>query len=92
MILGHHGCSTLGDTVEMAYRRALNLEEAANAPLMCASIGNTTATFPPADHGKHVATVTDPPHGTLAEPAERHAPHVCFTPSQGELPPAPPGY
>jgi L-fuculose-phosphate aldolase len=47
VILGHHGCSTLGDTISMAYRRALNLEEAARATLMCASLGNATATFPP---------------------------------------------
>ena len=47
VIIGHHGCSTLGDTISMAYRRALNLEEAARATLMCATLGNTTATFPP---------------------------------------------
>jgi L-fuculose-phosphate aldolase len=29
VILAHHGCSVLGDTVEMAHRRAANLEEAA---------------------------------------------------------------
>ena len=29
VILAHHGCSVLGDTVEMAHRRATNLEEAA---------------------------------------------------------------
>jgi len=29
VILAHHGCSVLGDTVEMAHRRAVNLEEAA---------------------------------------------------------------
>jgi len=29
VILAHHGCSVIGDTVEMALRRALNLEEAA---------------------------------------------------------------
>jgi ribulose-5-phosphate 4-epimerase/fuculose-1-phosphate aldolase len=29
VLLAHHGCSVLGDTVEMAYRRAVNLEEAA---------------------------------------------------------------
>jgi L-fuculose-phosphate aldolase len=47
VILAHHGCSTLGDTISMAYRRALNLEDAAKATLMCASVGNSTATFPP---------------------------------------------
>jgi L-fuculose-phosphate aldolase len=29
VILAHHGCSVLGETVEMAHRRAVNLEEAA---------------------------------------------------------------
>jgi L-fuculose-phosphate aldolase len=47
VILAHHGCSTLGDTIEMAYRRALNLEQAAQATLMAIQLGNTTATFPP---------------------------------------------
>jgi len=46
VILAHHGCSTLGDTISMAYRRALNLEEAAKATMMALQLGNTTATFP----------------------------------------------
>jgi ribulose-5-phosphate 4-epimerase/fuculose-1-phosphate aldolase len=29
VVLGHHGCSVLGDTVELAHKRARNLEEAA---------------------------------------------------------------
>lgn len=29
VLLAHHGCSVLGDTVELAHKRALNLEEAA---------------------------------------------------------------
>jgi L-fuculose-phosphate aldolase len=47
IILAHHGCSTLGDTIAMAYRRALSLEEAAEATFRCLQLGNTTATFPP---------------------------------------------
>jgi L-fuculose-phosphate aldolase len=47
VILGHHGCSTLGDTISMAYRRALNLEEAAKATLMAIQLGDTTTVFPP---------------------------------------------
>ena len=47
VILAHHGCSTLGDTISMAYRRALNLEEAAKATMMAHQLGNTTAVFPP---------------------------------------------
>ena len=47
VILALHGCSTLGDTVAMAYRRALNLEEAANNTFRCLQLGNTDLTFPP---------------------------------------------
>jgi ribulose-5-phosphate 4-epimerase/fuculose-1-phosphate aldolase len=47
IILAHHGCSTLGDTVEMAWRRALNLEEAAVNTFRCLQLGDTTTTFPP---------------------------------------------
>jgi L-fuculose-phosphate aldolase len=47
IILAHHGCSTMGDTVAMAYRRALYLEEAAKATMMAIGLGDTTATFPP---------------------------------------------
>jgi L-fuculose-phosphate aldolase len=47
VILAHHGCSVLGDTVEMAFRRALNLEEAAVATYRCLLLGNATATLPP---------------------------------------------
>jgi L-fuculose-phosphate aldolase len=46
VILAHHGCSTLGDTVEMAYRRALNLEEAAENTFRCLQLGNVDLTFP----------------------------------------------
>ncbi|MQA12790.1 MAG: class II aldolase/adducin family protein [Pseudonocardiaceae bacterium] len=31
LVLGHHGCSVLADTVELAHKRAFNLEEAARA-------------------------------------------------------------
>jgi L-fuculose-phosphate aldolase len=47
VVLAHHGCSTLGDTVEMAYRRALNLEEAALNTFRCLQLGDTETTFPP---------------------------------------------
>jgi len=46
VILAHHGCSTLGDTVEMAYRRALNLEEAARNTVLCLQLGDTDTAFP----------------------------------------------
>jgi L-fuculose-phosphate aldolase len=47
VILAFHGCSTLADTVGMAYRRALNLEEAATNTFRCLQLGNTDLTFPP---------------------------------------------
>ncbi len=46
IILAHHGCSTLGDTIAMAYRRALNLEEAAQNTFRCLQLGDTETTFP----------------------------------------------
>jgi L-fuculose-phosphate aldolase len=33
VILAHHGCSVLGEQVEMAHRRAMNLDEAARLTL-----------------------------------------------------------
>lgn len=47
VVLGHHGSSTMADTVAMAYRRALYLEEAARATLLAIQAGNIDATFPP---------------------------------------------
>ena len=46
IVLSHHGCSALGPDVGMAYRRALNLEEAAVATYRCLLLGNTTTAFP----------------------------------------------
>jgi L-fuculose-phosphate aldolase len=46
IVLSHHGCSTLGADLGMAYRRALNLEEAAAATYRCLVIGDTATAFP----------------------------------------------
>lgn len=46
VILRHHGCSVMAETVEMAYRRILNLEDAAKATLLLESIGDTHTCFP----------------------------------------------
>ena len=46
VVLAHHGCSALGDTVSMALRRALNLEEAAAMTYRLHLAGDTTADFP----------------------------------------------
>lgn len=47
IILAHHGCSTLGDSVKTAYRVALNLEQAAQNTLRMLQLGDTTTAFPP---------------------------------------------
>jgi L-fuculose-phosphate aldolase len=56
MVLTHHGCSALGADIGMAYRRAMNLEEAAVATYRLLVLGNRTLRFPPEhlaglDHG-----------------------------------------
>jgi len=47
VILGFHGCSCLGDTIAMGFRRAQNLEQAATVTFRCLQLGNTDLTFPP---------------------------------------------
>lgn len=46
VVLTHHGCSVLGDTVEMAHRRAFNLEEAARLTLAALTLGRTPPPCP----------------------------------------------
>jgi L-fuculose-phosphate aldolase len=46
IVLSHHGCSALGEDVGMAFRRALNLEEAAVATYRMLLLGDTTTAFP----------------------------------------------
>lgn len=46
IVLAHHGCSTLGASVEVALRRALNLEEAATMTYRLLLTGDTTTEFP----------------------------------------------
>jgi ribulose-5-phosphate 4-epimerase/fuculose-1-phosphate aldolase len=47
VILGHHGCSVVADTVDLAWKRASNLEEAARATLTMLQLGDTTTACPP---------------------------------------------
>lgn len=47
VILAHHGCSVLADTVELALKRALYLEEAARLTLQALMIGRTLPECPP---------------------------------------------
>lgn len=47
VILGHHGCSVVGETVEAAHKRVANLEEAAVATYRALLLGDTTTVCPP---------------------------------------------
>ncbi|EYT55999.1 fuculose phosphate aldolase [Leucobacter sp. UCD-THU] len=46
VVMRHHGCSVVAGTVEMAYRRALNLEDAAQATALALQLGDTGTVFP----------------------------------------------
>jgi L-ribulose-5-phosphate 4-epimerase len=48
VVLSHHGCSVVGDSVETAYRRVLNLEEAARLTYAALLLGDTATVCPPA--------------------------------------------
>jgi len=48
VILANHGCSVVADTVELAHKRAANLEEAAKATYAALLLGDTTTVVPPA--------------------------------------------
>ena len=52
VVLAHHGCSALGDTVAMALRRAFNLEEAATMTYRLLLAGDTASDFPPEWRGR----------------------------------------
>lgn len=47
VIMCHHGCTVVAEDAEMAYRRALNLEEAAKATLIAHQLGDESTEFPP---------------------------------------------
>ena len=46
VVMQHHGCSVVADSVQMAYRRALNLEDAAQATVLALQLGDTATVFP----------------------------------------------
>lgn len=46
VIMGNHGSSAIGPDIEMAYRRALNLEQAAETTYRALLLGDTTTEFP----------------------------------------------
>ncbi|HEY7103601.1 MAG TPA: class II aldolase/adducin family protein [Mycobacteriales bacterium] len=47
VVLSHHGCSVVADSVEMAVRRTLNLEEAARLTYSALLLGDTGTVCPP---------------------------------------------
>lgn len=47
VVLAHHGCSVVADTVDMAYRRVLNLEEAARLTYAALLLGDSATVCPP---------------------------------------------
>lgn len=47
VVMRHHGCSVVAESVRMAYRRALNLEDAAKASILALQLGDTDTVFPP---------------------------------------------
>lgn len=47
VVLSHHGCSVVADSVEMAHRRALNLEEAARLSYAALLLGYAGTAGPP---------------------------------------------
>jgi L-fuculose-phosphate aldolase len=48
VVLGNHGCSVLGETVDDAFRRANNLEQAARMTYRFLVLGDKKTEFPPA--------------------------------------------
>lgn len=48
VVLGNHGCSVVADSVELAYKRAANLEEASAATYHALLLGDRDTVCPPA--------------------------------------------
>lgn len=46
VVMQHHGCSVVGDSVGTTYRRALNLEDAAKATALALQLGDVNTAFP----------------------------------------------
>jgi L-fuculose-phosphate aldolase len=55
VLLKHHGCLVLADSVELALHRVLNVEEAARATYRALLLGDTTTVCPP----EYLARVED---------------------------------
>jgi len=48
VLMSHHGCSAMGEDIGMAFRRVMNLEEAAMATYRALTVGDFTSSFPAA--------------------------------------------
>lgn len=46
VVMQHHGCTVVGTSLDMTYRRALNLEDAAKATILALQLGDMTTRFP----------------------------------------------
>ncbi|WP_369804459.1 class II aldolase/adducin family protein [Canibacter zhuwentaonis] len=53
VLMKHHGCTVVADTVEMAYRRALNLESAAQMTVTALQLGDENTVFPVVRRATH---------------------------------------
>lgn len=62
VVLAHHGCSVVADTVELAYKRAVNLEEAAAATYRALLLGDEHTVCPP-EYAERLATLDPGRHG-----------------------------
>lgn len=55
VLLKHHGCSVVAESIDLAYRRALNLENAAQMTFMALRLGDTETVFPQQEGPAHHA-------------------------------------
>ena len=60
VILGNHGCSIVADSVELAYKRAANLEEASLATYRALTLGDAKTECPPEYRAVLAERETDP--------------------------------
>lgn len=60
VILAHHGCSVVADTVELALKRVFNLEEAAQATYRALQLGRPVPECPPEYLERITAAETTP--------------------------------
>jgi L-fuculose-phosphate aldolase len=66
VILSNHGCSVVADTIELAHKRAANLEEAAQATYHALLLGDTTTVCPPAYRARLEELLAQPDGAGLA--------------------------